>query len=353
MRDFYVYLHRKKTTGEVFYVGKGSGRRAYDRRGRSRWWKSTVEKHGYIVEIYMDCLQEWYAFELEKDLISLYGRRDKGEGSLVNACDGGEGNSGAIHTPERKAQTSLLFSSRDSPTRDKTVYSFVNIKTLQEVKRTRYDFQNEFNIDPSGLFSGKLTAKGWCLKSRFERATNKLVIGDKSIYRFENADGSVFSGTRAQFRKKYNIEPYPLVHNQVNFLKGWVICDGRAKVPKEDTIEYCFLNKKTGDIFNGTRTAFRKQYGFTLDDLFRTKALSSYNNWCIVGKYSKFPLYSYSIQNKTTGKIFTGQRFEFEREYPEVKSSIFCENNVHFTNGWKVIEKLQFNLYCPIDLDFS
>ena len=62
MTCYYVYLHRKKTTGEVFYVGKGSGKRAWDNHGRSDPWRKTVSKHGKIVEILQDNLQEWYAF---------------------------------------------------------------------------------------------------------------------------------------------------------------------------------------------------------------------------------------------------------------------------------------------------
>lgn len=40
MTDFYVYLHRKKTTKEVFYVGKGSGDRVWSRAGRSSLFSS-------------------------------------------------------------------------------------------------------------------------------------------------------------------------------------------------------------------------------------------------------------------------------------------------------------------------
>lgn len=103
-QDFYVYLHRKATTGGVFYVGKGIGRRAYERRGHTTVWRRTVAKHGYTVEIVQDGLQEWAAFELEVALIALHGRRDLGLGPLVNMTDGGEGAAGAAHTPEARAK---------------------------------------------------------------------------------------------------------------------------------------------------------------------------------------------------------------------------------------------------------
>lgn len=90
----YVYIHRKKTTGEVFYVGKGSGPRRYRvTTGRNDWWKAVVGKHGFIAEIVQDGMQEHVALDLEVQLIHLYGRKDLGLGPLVNLTDGGEGQS--------------------------------------------------------------------------------------------------------------------------------------------------------------------------------------------------------------------------------------------------------------------
>lgn len=84
--SYYVYLHRKKSNGQVFYVGKGHGNRAFDKYKRNAHWKNTAAKHGYTIDIYQDGLQEWYAFELEQNLISLYGREN-----LCNMTDGGDG----------------------------------------------------------------------------------------------------------------------------------------------------------------------------------------------------------------------------------------------------------------------
>ena len=63
--DFYVYVHKKKTNGEVFYVGKGSGKRAWSAFGRNSMWKRTADKYGWLVEIVQDKLQDWYAFECQ------------------------------------------------------------------------------------------------------------------------------------------------------------------------------------------------------------------------------------------------------------------------------------------------
>lgn len=106
-QDFYVYVHRKATTGEIVYVGKGFGRRAWVFSGRSEQWNRAYKKHGLIVQIVQDGLQEWASFEMEQDLISLHGKRSDGTGSLVNNCDGGSGSSGAILSEQTRARMSI------------------------------------------------------------------------------------------------------------------------------------------------------------------------------------------------------------------------------------------------------
>jgi hypothetical protein len=102
--DFYVYEHRKATTGEVFYVGTGKGCRAWFTANRKRHWVNIARKHGVVVRIVQDGLQEWFAHELERDLIALHGRFDAGKGSLVNVTDGGEGTSGRVLSAESRAK---------------------------------------------------------------------------------------------------------------------------------------------------------------------------------------------------------------------------------------------------------
>lgn len=108
-QDYYVYVHRKATTGEIFYVGKGKGGRAWDAKvGRNPHWHRTVAKHGLRVELVQTGMQEWWAFELEQELIACIGRRDTGSGPLVNMTDGGEGESGRVmQESTRKLQSTI------------------------------------------------------------------------------------------------------------------------------------------------------------------------------------------------------------------------------------------------------
>lgn len=96
-RRFYVYFHRRNDTGSVFYVGKGSGRRAYWKNQRNKHWHHVVDKHGYTVEIIKDNLTEDESFDLERNMIIQYGKEN-----LCNYTDGGDGASGAIRTEEQK-----------------------------------------------------------------------------------------------------------------------------------------------------------------------------------------------------------------------------------------------------------
>lgn len=88
-----VYVHKRKDTDEVFYVGIGkTEKRAYHKSARRyKPWNDFVKNHKYYVEItHRDvCWEE--ACSIEKYLIAFYGRRDLGLGTLVNMTDGGDG----------------------------------------------------------------------------------------------------------------------------------------------------------------------------------------------------------------------------------------------------------------------
>jgi hypothetical protein len=97
-----VYQHIRKDTQEVFYIGVGVNKyRAYKKFGRNPHWKN-ISKKGYEIEILFENLTWEEAIKKEKDLISLYGRKDLGLGPLVNMTDGGEGVVGQIRSEESK-----------------------------------------------------------------------------------------------------------------------------------------------------------------------------------------------------------------------------------------------------------
>lgn len=83
-RGAYVYVH-KREDGEVFYVGKGRGNRAWQ-PGRGDLWTQYVQTRAsgrYVVEIVADGLSDERALEFEDELIEQYGRQ------LVNWINSG------------------------------------------------------------------------------------------------------------------------------------------------------------------------------------------------------------------------------------------------------------------------
>lgn len=109
MNDFYVYAWRRPDTGEVFYVGKGYGKRAGELKRHNPIFMRIVAKLKRMnmvptIEFVGAGLTEKEAFDLECTEISRYGRRDMGTGSLVNLTEGGDGIRGAIRTPEHNAK---------------------------------------------------------------------------------------------------------------------------------------------------------------------------------------------------------------------------------------------------------
>jgi hypothetical protein len=86
-----VYQHRRLDTNEVFYIGIGKDiKRAYSKCGRNKYWKDIVNKYGYQVDILIDGCDYKSAIKVEIGMISSYGRKNLGQGCLVNMTNGGQ-----------------------------------------------------------------------------------------------------------------------------------------------------------------------------------------------------------------------------------------------------------------------
>lgn len=136
---FYVYIHltgdRAGSPGQVFYVGKGSRRRAWSRSDRTRYWICKSKKHGYTVQILAHWDAEADAFEHERTVIASY--RSIGV-RLVNLTDGGEGASGNIVSEATKAKISAgLTGIKRSPSTCAKISAVHKGKTVSEETKAK------------------------------------------------------------------------------------------------------------------------------------------------------------------------------------------------------------------------
>lgn len=109
IKKYYIYCHKKKESGVIFYIGLGSTKnykRAYSKIDRNKIWKSIVNKYDYDVEILCDNLTELEAVILEIKLINHLGKLINKSGDLCNIADGGKGSKGFKHSLKYKENMS-------------------------------------------------------------------------------------------------------------------------------------------------------------------------------------------------------------------------------------------------------
>ena len=95
---FYTYLWLRED-GTPYYVGKGSGRRAYQSKDHCVY----RPKCDALISVqYWE--SEEKAFEMEKWWIAFWGRKDVSTGILRNMTNGGDGPSGWVPSEETKAK---------------------------------------------------------------------------------------------------------------------------------------------------------------------------------------------------------------------------------------------------------
>lgn len=233
--EYYVYVHRKKTDGSVFYVGQGKGKR-WKSWSRSRYWKYVVKKHGFTTEKVVDNLPQRCALSIERALIARYGRDN-----LVNLTDGGEiGPSGYIpsperlaqlramrHTPEVKAKISEAMRGDKHPHFDPTLYTLVH-PHHGTVTATRYDFSVTYGFSSykaSKVISGEFNSyHGWHLPgvdpTRRLREETKAKIS-ASLIGNQHCKGNVLSEShRANISKATKGRPLPKERAEKRFGTG-------------------------------------------------------------------------------------------------------------------------------------
>jgi len=104
---------------------------------------------------------------------------------------------------------------------DKTVYDFYNMVTTEKLSCTRYELEVKVGKRMADLFNkkGVLTMHNWCLAENKIKTNSSLK--DYSIYSFTHDDGSVFTGTRMQFKALTGVSTKNMFKTKTKRAKGW------------------------------------------------------------------------------------------------------------------------------------
>jgi predicted GIY-YIG superfamily endonuclease len=173
-----VYLHKKKDTNEIFYVGIGTNtKRAYTKHKRSGLWKKIVKKYGYDIIITHDniCWEE--ACSIEKYLISFYGRMDIKTGILTNMTEGGDGTFGRVCLEETKQKISVKAKKKLSCKENHPMYGRSQTKESNEKNRNSQLGEKSYMFGKKGKLHPRFGVKH-SLEERQKMKIRNIGIGN-------------------------------------------------------------------------------------------------------------------------------------------------------------------------------
>lgn len=198
-KEFYVYFHRKETDNEIFYVGKGKGKRAYIKNGRNSYWKNVFDKHGLVVEIHKSGLTEQEALDLEVLLIKELSEKGC---KLCNLTDGGEGLSGYKFSEEGKqkiSENSKRFVQENREANLKSIAKAIEAKKNMIITE---EIRERMAKAQLGKKQDLETINKRIVKSKQTRREN-----DKTYYFFFNAEGDGIFSKKLEFADYLGVSP--------------------------------------------------------------------------------------------------------------------------------------------------
>jgi len=383
-RDEYVYIHKKETDGEVFYVGRGKGAR-YRSDTRNKFWNKTAKKYGCVVEIVAQGLLTHEAKLLEKTLVNYYGRRDLGLGTLTNLTDGGDGGLGVIVSEETRKKLSEANTGLKNGNADLTIYHFKNYKTNEEEFSNKFDFENKYSINAASLFNKGCvnTIRGWYavdvmtenqlagILANFKGKHNPN--SDKNTYTFVHVKTKEeFKGTRFEFKDKYNLDVQHLFGENKLFKSktthGWTVLElfdaehlkfilnGRVRLTDDQLTKkvdkssgtnnpnhiktiYKFYNLLTEEIIECTRVEMSKIVP-KISWLFTDKDALYIKDWCLFENIAKVlgprnggKDYNKYVFTSDDDKILITTRSEFKR-LTGIDTGVMFRSKTSSNRGW-------------------
>ena len=122
---YYLYIHIRLDTNEIFYVGIGSKckrktnsikslyHRAYSKNNRNKYWNNIVHKTNYQIKIILESNDYDIMKNNEIEFIKSLGKEIDNNGTLVNMTDGGEGCVGLSLNKTKNHKENLSISLKE------------------------------------------------------------------------------------------------------------------------------------------------------------------------------------------------------------------------------------------------
>lgn len=220
--DRCVYFHITPDTGEVFYIGMGSLRRAKNLKDRNRFWRRKVAKHGFPkVLIIAKNLTSEKAVEIEKFWIKHHGL-DR----LTNISPGGDGVNGFEHSIETRRKISEIMKGRDKGKalsiehREKLrIAATGRIRTDEEKEKIRNTLKGR-KLPEETKIKMKEAKINVTAETRLKLSNaNK----DKILFRFQHANYGIVICTKNQLIERFELGDgiYAVISGRRKSHKGW------------------------------------------------------------------------------------------------------------------------------------
>lgn len=162
---------------------------------------------------------------------------------------------------------------------------------------------------------------------------------DNKIYEFVNIfSNGHFTGTRAEFIKLYNIQPYALI-NRKKVINGWKLTDSIQKSQPNRFLIYDFINIDTGEEFKGTCIEFNLKTKNKISHVHQNTG-KIFNRWKFrddkVSKLTLARLSVYTFFNITTNQIIVGTNSDF-KQITNINGATISSGRKQLF-GWKIID---------------